>query len=253
MTSPPGQQPPPKRGRQRQSPPSEQQPTPLPSPPAVVPGGGSLCQRCGTQNALAAHFCMNCGNSLPSAVGPLIQTTQPIPSSPPQQPQPPARENFWKNFQQSLFYPLLVAILTLAFTLGVQWFLGPQDESTIIKLMDQEAQIARTHTGSLTSIYDAQATVIDAGCQTPGQGVVWSGLAQITDRYNNLSQFTSLEHASPQISWEPNNRWATKAYVSATTIGGLASGPIHGNERWTFAKINGRWLITSFTYNFCQP
>jgi hypothetical protein len=247
-------QPAPKRSRgQRQSPSPVQQPTPTPSPPAVVPGGGSLCQRCGTQNALAAHYCMNCGNSLPSASGPPIQTTQPLSSSPLQHPQSPAR----KSCRESILYPLLVAIissiLTLAFTLGVQWFLGPQDESTIIQLMDQEARIATTHTGSLADIYDAQATVIDAGCQTPGQGVVWSGLAQITDRYNHLGQFTSLQHSGPQISWEPNNRWATKAYVSATTIGGLASGPIHGNERWTFDKINGRWFITSFTYNFCQP
>lgn len=236
-----------------QTQPGQQPSAPQPALPLSVPvitlGGESPCQRCGTQIAPTAHFCMNCGNSLPASAGPPPQSTQPIPLSPPLQPQSFPR----KDFRTSLFYPLLVAILTFAFTLGVQWILGPQDESTIIQLMDQEVQIATTHTGSLASIYDAQATVIDAGCQTPGQGVVWSGLTRITDRYNNLGRFTSLEHADPHISWEPNNRWATKAYVSATTIGGTASGPIHGNERWTFAKINGQWLITSFTYNFCQP
>src|SRR5439155_22367032 len=111
QSPPPEQQPssaPPKRSRQRQSPPPVQQPTPPPSSPAIVLGGGSLCQRCGTQNALAAHFCMNCGNSLSSAAGPPIQTTQPIPSAPPpQQPQSPAR----KDFRTTFLYPLLVAIL----------------------------------------------------------------------------------------------------------------------------------------------
>jgi zinc-ribbon domain len=266
----PDQQQPSGQPQPGQQPPAPQ-PTPLPSAPVITPGGGSLCQRCGTQNAPGAHFCMNCANPLPSPADPPTQT-------PPVQNQEICEEKevpgrtpaerrgvltsflsflkkwvLGKDFRTFLFYPLFVAILTFAFTLGVQSILGPQDESTIIQLMDQEAQIAMTHTGSPASIYDARATVIDAGCQTSSQGVVWSGLAQITDRYNNLGRFTSLEHADPHISWEPDSRWATKAYVSATTIGAMASGPIHGNERWTFAKINDQWLITSFTYNFCQP
>ena len=225
MTSTSGQQlpsvpqPSPKRRRQRPSPPSEQQQSSAPQLP------------------------------------PKRRTPRPSPPSV-QQPTPlqqQQKSSAWKSFRDSIFYPLLVAILTLAFTLSVQWFLEPRDESKIIQLMDQEAQIARTHTGSPADIYDAQATIIDAGCQTPGQGVVWSGLAQITDRYSHLGQFTSLEHSDPHISWEPDNLWATKAYVSATTIGAMASGPIHGNERWIFDKIDGQWLITSFTYNFCQP
>lgn len=26
---------------------------------------------------------------------------------------------------------------------------------------------------------------------------------------------------------------------------------IHGNEVWTFALLDGKWVITSFTYNVC--
>lgn len=188
--------------------------------------------------------------SPPASSTPSGLPTQPTPLPPSQQQ---SQSDQGKDFRLSIFYPLLVAILSLVLTLGVQWILGPHDESTIIHLMDQEVQIATTHTGSLASIYNAQAAVMDAGCQTPGQGVVWSGLTQITDRYSNLGRFTSLEHSDPHISWEPNNLLATKAYVLATTIGGTASGPVHGNEHWTFAKINGQWLITSFTYNFCSP
>ncbi|SRR5258708_22184351 len=185
--------------------------------------------------------------------------TQPVQSSLPAQslqagaPRPISR---WKRIRKFLRRPLVVSIITLILTLGFQWVLGPPSDATVTQLMDQESQIATEHSVEpLTSIYDAQAVITDAGCLTPGQGTVWPGLTQIGDRYSNLGQFTTLQHSDPHISWVPNNFLAMKAYASAITIGGLVSppGPIRGHEQWIFAKINGQWLITSFTYNLCLP
>ena len=208
---------------------------------------GKLCQSCGTLKAPAANFCMNCGTSLSG------------------QPLSAHQRQLTKKLRKWLKHPLTVAIITFILTLTVQWLLGPPSDSTVTALMTQEIQASMTHDlGLVARIYDAHAVIMDAGCQSPSQGHAWSGLADITARYDTLPQFASLDHADPHISWAPNNRSAMKAYASATTIGALGAGvntssqPIRGHEQWNFANtsgqwLNGQWLITSFTYNLCLP
>jgi len=166
-----------------------------------------------------------------------------------------------------LKHPLIIAVISVFLTLIVQQVLlqlsqppGPPPLRTVTTLMDQEAQAAMTHdTERVGSIYDGHAVIMDAGCQTPNQGTVWSGLPAIATRYRALPQFASLNHTDPHVSWVPNDASATVAYVSATTIGALvtstggSSQPLLGHEQWVFAKVHGQWVITVFTYNLCLP
>jgi hypothetical protein len=131
---------------------------------------------------------------------------------------------------------------------------GHPSDKIVVTLMNQEIQAARTRdVGLVAQIFSDQATITDAACQTPAQATIWTGLTQITARYAALGSFSSLEHANPQVSWVPNDFTATKAYASALTAGALLSPPqtLSGHELWVFAKINGQWLITVFTYNLC--
>lgn len=191
--------------------------------------------------------------SLPQQQPQPRQQTLPV-----QQPPSVRQRQLAKRLSKWSKHPVIVVIITLILTLTVQWILGPPSDSTVTALMAQEVQAGKTHDVRLVaSIYDEHAVVMDAGCQSPDQGTVWSGLPRITARYLELPQFASLDHADPHVSWVLNNRFATKAYASATTIGAIASStgnqPIRGHELWVFAKINGQWLITSFIYNLCMP
>jgi hypothetical protein len=170
-------------------------------------------------------------------------------------------------FFEWLKHPLIIAVISIFLTLIVQQVLvqltqppGPPTTQTVTALMNQETQAAMAHDTALVgAIYDANAVVMDAGCQTPNQGTVWSGLAAIMTRYRVLPQFASLNHTDPQVSWIQNNASATVAYVSATTIGALANAGggsgqlLLGHEQWVFAKVHGQWVITVFTYNLCLP
>jgi len=130
-------------------------------------------------------------------------------------------------------------------------------DSTVIRLMDQDVLAALHHDGELASqMYSSSAVVIDAGCQSPDSGTVFTGREQIKQRYNTLPHFASLAHVNIHVTWIPNDKSATQATATADTVGALMSSaggpiPIRGHEQWTFALISGQWLITSFTYNLC--
>lgn len=211
------------------------------------PPAGKPCQRCGTQNAPAANFCLHCGTSLSG------------PPQPGQQPPPAKLRQRAKDLRKWLKHPLIVALITFLITLTAQWLLGPPSNSKITDLMDREIVAATTrNVALLDSIYAPQATIIDSGCSSHTQGSIWPGLALIRARYSSLPTLTGLEHFGPHITWSPDNFLATTAYATATTSGGILSAngsgsiPLGGYEHWSAAKINGQWLITSFTYSLCS-
>jgi hypothetical protein len=166
-----------------------------------------------------------------------------------------------------LSHPLFVGVacflLGVAFQYadqGIRNYVGRVPTATVTGLMSHETAAAKSHDlGLVARIYAPDAVITDAGCQTPGASVPWIGLAHIEDRYRALPAFASLQHADIQLSWESQNRWVSKASASADTIAVLepADGQkpqfIAGHEHWEFAKADGQWVITSFTYNLCLP
>jgi hypothetical protein len=86
---------------------------------------------------------------------------------------------------------------------------APPPDSTFTRLMNQDVRAALHHDGEVASqIYSSNAVVIDAGCQSPGSGTVFTGLEKIKQRYNSLPQFASLAHVNihvkGEIPWQTN-------------------------------------------------
>ena len=141
----------------------------------------------------------------------------------------------------------------------VHHFTDPPGISTLTHLMDEEATGSKDHQLNIVlPIYASGAVVTDAGCQTRGAGQTWQGYGEITARYSALPKILSLHHIFAAVSWEPANSGAEKATVTSATIGVIEVWPsptqtesITGHELWTFALVNGKWLVTSFTYNLC--
>jgi len=127
--------------------------------------------------------------------------------------------------------------------------------------MNEEAAAAKARDGTAVGrIYARNAVVTDAGCQSPGTSHSWTGLARIEARYRVLPRFSSIQHVNARVLWEPDDSRAVRADVTAETVGVIA--PLNssqkpqfivGDELWTFALANGKWDITSFTYNLCRP
>lgn len=133
---------------------------------------------------------------------------------------------------------------------------GPPDDMIITNIMDQDVLAAKTHdVGAIPQIYAYNAVVVDARCPSPSPSNIWSGLPQITDRYISLPQFISLAHVNVHVTWKPDDSSATNATATSDTSGiALINGSplsLNKHELWTFAKIDGQWRITAFTYDLC--
>lgn len=133
----------------------------------------------------------------------------------------------------------------------------PPSDSFIVVLMLAEAGAAQAHDiSTVREIYAPSAFVRDAGCRAPAR--TWRGLAQIVMRYQNLGVFSSLSHDHIQVRFIPDTARASRAAATAETVGSINPSatnprgqPLHGHETWTFALENGRWVITSFTFDMC--
>lgn len=156
---------------------------------------------------------------------------------------------------------LVVAIILTGSSMTYHHFTSPPDASTVTRLMNEEAAGALAHDVTVVSrIYAPGAIVTDAGCQARGAGQSWDGYAEIQARYSALPRFHSLQHVIRSVAWEPGDWRAATANVTADTVGVMEvwpspeqTQPIAGHELWTFVRINGQWLVKSFTYNLCLP
>jgi hypothetical protein len=174
----------------------------------------------------------------------------------------PKRQIISEWLKNILKHPLFVAIV--AFILGFismplyNLVYGHPPDTLVTNLMAQDVFAAKSQdVGPLPLIYAYNAVVVDAGCQSPSPSYIWSGLPKITDRYNSLPKFISLAHVNVHVTWIPDDSSATQATATADT-GGIAlindsQLSLRGHELWTFAKIDGQWRITGFTYNLCLP
>lgn len=181
----------------------------------------------------------------------------------------PSRRQRWRRFvsRSPILATVLVtfagavigAVVQLATARAVHNATKPPSIGVLINVMNAEAAATRSgDLAALASLYAPGAVVTDAGCQTRGTARIWAGLNQITARYDRLPRFLSLRHVDPQVVWLPDNSTAAKAEVTAETVGVIAPPakspnpvPVFGHELWTFALSQGRWVVTSFTYNLC--
>lgn len=122
------------------------------------------------------------------------------------------------------------------------------DEEAIEQLMRAEGEaVVQQDIDRLEFIWALDGVVTDANHtpDDPKDDIVWSGWDAIRDRYVNEVFPSYPMEASPmdiQITIEGDTATAT----STTHIGPEIS---PGGDRWTFAKREGLWKITSLTYN----
>lgn len=137
----------------------------------------------------------------------------------------------------------------------------PPPPSVVTVLMTEEGAATTTRNLAIVGrIYAPGAFVRDAACRSPGHSVTWRGLVQIRARYRALASFAFLRHEFPRVHFIPDNSRAVRATATAQTAGRIrpsrtspAGRYMRGGEVWTFARISGRWLVTSFTYDVCNP
>jgi ketosteroid isomerase-like protein len=122
------------------------------------------------------------------------------------------------------------------------------DEEAIRQLLGAEAEgIVSQDIDRLMEIWDQDGVVTDANHtpDNPDDDRVWDGLAAIRERYVNEifpSAPSSVTHPDVELTIEGD----TATALTTSTIG-IDHAP--AGDRWTFAKVDGRWLITSLTFN----
>ena len=122
------------------------------------------------------------------------------------------------------------------------------DEEAIMQLMNAEAEgVVSQDIDRLMEIWDQDGVVTDANHtpDNPADDRLWPGIVAIRERYVNEifpSAPSSVTHPDVELTIEGNSATA----ISTSTIG-IDHAP--GGDRWTFARRDGRWLITSLTFN----
>ena len=146
-------------------------------------------------------------------------------------------------------------------TVIVPSIVGRPDDRIVTHLMDLEAETVRDPNINLIyDIYAPGASITDQGCATTRHAQQsWVGLKAIKDRYDGLikgATFLRLEHLHPLVTWDPPNRYATKATATAQTSGIINRGGgeeyLSGLEQWEFTnQPDGKWRVSLFVYNVC--
>jgi len=181
---------------------------------------------------------------------------------PEQQPKPTAR--FWRPFNWFFNCQILAAALGGAAVFVILNFFysntRPPGVDVVISLMKQEVTAAQYRdTALVRHIYTPDAVVTDAACGSPVRSVTWQGWGPIDVRYRGLPEIPWMQHVFEQVNWYPSDSSASTAYVRADTVGVMRPTAraklqsISGRELWSFARVDGQWRITSFTYNLCLP
>lgn len=141
----------------------------------------------------------------------------------------------------------LLAALALPFLLASCGG-GVDDRSTILSLLQQEAQgVVTQDLDALMALWAEDALVTDAAHtpDDPSDDLVWRGRDAIRDRYVHVVFPGGAKEAGPldvriEVQGDRATAWAT------TRIGDEVA---PGGDRWTFVRRGGRWLLKSLTYN----
>ena len=128
------------------------------------------------------------------------------------------------------------------------------DKGKITAIINLEAQaVVDRDFGAILAKYDTDAVVKDVGGGQVSNQNTWIGKERIASRYFNLARFNHLKHLGTVVTMDELGNYAQ---ASAGTEGQYedTSGKVYNiysvtGERWTFKKVNGDWLITSFCYN----
>jgi ketosteroid isomerase-like protein len=121
-------------------------------------------------------------------------------------------------------------------------------EEAIFQLLNAEAEgVVSQDIDRLMEIWAEDGVVTDANYtpDNPADDRVWRGIGEIRERYVNEifpSAPSSVTHPDVELSIEGNSATAT----TTSTIG-IDHAP--GGDLWTFARMDGRWVITSLTFN----
>jgi len=122
------------------------------------------------------------------------------------------------------------------------------DEEAIMQLLGAEAEgVVSQDVDRLMEIWDQDGVVTDAN-HTPDNSAddrVWEGIVAIRERYINEifpSAPSSVTHPDVELTIEGD----TATALTTSTIG-IDHAP--AGDRWTFARVDGRWSITSLTFN----
>jgi len=126
-------------------------------------------------------------------------------------------------------------------------------EKKIRSIIEQEAKLMlEGNIEELISLFDEDAFIRDVAGGNTEKEIIWHGKYRIAERYRNQPEFIYLKHEAIEITISSDK---TYARVSADTIGIYKVNGIevkissNQGEKWTLKKINGKWKITSFTYN----
>ncbi|MBX7237258.1 MAG: nuclear transport factor 2 family protein [Caldilineales bacterium] len=122
------------------------------------------------------------------------------------------------------------------------------DQTALRQLLLAEAEaVVKQDVERLAGLWAADGVVIDARHTADNQGddATWRGRDAILDRYMVLVFPGNPQFAEPtDISFEISGD--TAKAVSTTRIGDEVS---PAGDRWEFRFADGRWWITSLTYN----
>jgi len=121
------------------------------------------------------------------------------------------------------------------------------DEEAILQLLNAEAEgVVQQDIDRLMDLWAPDGVVTDANHtpDDPSDDLLWEGSEAIKERYLVIFQAFPTQSAHPDV--ELTITEDTAEATSTTTIG-VDMAP--KGDHWTFAKIEGRWYITSLTFN----
>jgi ketosteroid isomerase-like protein len=121
------------------------------------------------------------------------------------------------------------------------------DEEAIRQLIVAEGEaVVQQDLDRLQSLWANDGVVTDAN-RTPDNSAddkTWKGWGQLRDRYVNI-----VFPSNPAFAEHPNIR-VTVTGETATALADTKIGitNLKDNDKWTFRKINGQWLVTSLMF-----
>ena len=121
------------------------------------------------------------------------------------------------------------------------------DEEAILQLLAAEAEgVVQQDIDRLMDLWAPDGVVTDANHtpDDPSDDLVWKGAEAIKERYLVIFQSFPTQAAHPDVELTISG---DTAEATTTTTIGVDMAP--KGDHWTFAKVEGRWYITSLTFN----